>query len=177
MVDNPHANNWNAEHGYELNSTNTSVYPYRVFSSGLRDMFLTILGIDIDDTNEYCTGLSQGFRLSLHMPDQLPRLPDDFIHVPVEQEMYITIKPNVIATSNKLRKYSPKSRGCFFKSERQLRFFNLYSQQHCESECLTNFTKNECGCVKFSMPSKLNALEIENLPLKKLKQNLNRLNL
>lgn len=153
VVDNPNVSNWNAEHGYVLNSNETIVYPHRVFSSGLRDMFMTILGIELDPASEYCSELSQGFRLSIHMPDQLPQLPDDFIYVGIEQEVYITVKPYVIATSNGLRKYSAKSRGCFFKSERQLRFFRLYSQQHCELECLTNFTKNACGCVKFSMPS------------------------
>ena len=32
--------------------------------------------------------------------------------------------------------------------------FQNYSQSNCEMECYTNFTKKECGCVKFSMPSK-----------------------
>lgn len=48
--------------------------------------------------------------------------------------------------------YTPQVRGCYFRSERQLRFFKLYSQKKCEMECLSNFTHDECGCVQFYMP-------------------------
>lgn len=34
----------------------------------------------------------------------------------------------------------------------KLRFYKNYTQANCEMECLSNYTKNECGCVKFSMP-------------------------
>lgn len=42
----------------------------------------------------------------------------------------------------------------FFSTERQLRFFRTYTQYNCEAECLANFTQIQCGCVKFSMPSR-----------------------
>ncbi|XP_031635415.1 pickpocket protein 28-like [Contarinia nasturtii] len=86
------------------------------------------------------------------MPDELPKLQEEFIFIPVDQETYISVKPSVITTSNGLRSYSPKERGCYFKSERYLRFFREYSQRHCEIECGANFTNIKCGCVKFSMP-------------------------
>lgn len=44
-------------------------------------------------------------------------------------------------------------RQCFFDTERQLRFFKIYTQRNCELECLANFTVKTCGCAKFSMPS------------------------
>lgn len=147
--------NWNVESGYKLNVDQNEVYPFRVFSSGYGDMFLAILSLTLDDYegHQFCSDLSQGFRLSLHTPNELPRLPDEFIIIPVEQETYISVKPRTITTSKGLRGYSPAARGCFFKSERQLRFFKAYSQLNCESECSANFTKKICGCVKFSMPS------------------------
>lgn len=62
-----------------------------------------------------------------------------------------------MVTSSGLRDYyTPQVRGCYFRSERQLRFFKLYSQKKCEMECLSNFTRDECGCVQFYMPRKLN---------------------
>lgn len=44
------------------------------------------------------------------------------------------------------------SRQCYFNGERYLRFFQVYTQQNCELECLANYTMAKCGCVKFSMP-------------------------
>ncbi|XP_031635398.1 pickpocket protein 28-like [Contarinia nasturtii] len=143
---------WNIESGYDSNVDESKVYPKRVFGSGMRYMLAFILGISIDDPNQYCNDFSHGFRISLHTPDEFPRLPDEFIFIPVDQDIYISVKPNVITTSKGLRNYSPKDRGCYFKSERKLRFFNAYGQQNCDIECAANFTLASCGCVKFSMP-------------------------
>lgn len=153
VADNRNASHWNVEDGYGSNVDESEIYPYRVFGAGLRDILTMILGITVHDVHSLCSELAQGFRLSLHLPDELPRLPDDFVFIPFEQEIYISVKPNVITTSNGLRSYSPEERGCFFRSEHHLRFFKMYSQQKCETECLANFTKNECGCVTFAMPS------------------------
>lgn len=75
--------------------------------------------------------------------------------VPVSEDTLITIKPKMTITSEGLRSYNPNQRQCVFLSERSLHFYKVYSQRNCEDECLANFTKIECGCVKFSMPSKL----------------------
>lgn len=153
VEDNRNASYWNIEDGYEMNVNESEIYPYRVFGAGLRDILTMILGITVDDVHSLCSELAQGFRLLLHLPDELPRLPDDFVFIPIEQEIYISIKPNVITTSKGLSSYTAEERGCFFRSEHNLRFFKKYSQQKCELECLANFTKNSCGCVTFSMPS------------------------
>lgn len=92
--------------------------------------------------------------MALHSAYEIPQLSDDFIYVPLQQQIFISVKPKMITTSNRLRGYEPHDRGCFFKTERRLRFFKSYSQSKCELECLSNFTKNECGCVRFWMPSK-----------------------
>lgn len=136
---------------FDLIDIDKYLYPHRVFGAGLRNAAFMLMGIELDRAHEYCSVYGQGFRLSLHTPDVLPR---DFIHIPVEQEIYISIKPNFMMTSRGLRNYSPKRRGCYFKSERQLRFFKSYDQHNCELECLTNYTKESCNCVRFSMPRK-----------------------
>lgn len=64
-----------------------------------------------------------------------------------------SIKATQITTSDGLRGYEPSKRQCFFNSDRQLRFFKVYTQNNCEEECLANFTKQECGCARFFMPS------------------------
>lgn len=141
------------ETGYALDINESDIFPYRVFGCGLRDSLSVILGISIFDSLQFCSDRADGFHLSLHAPDELPRLPDEFIHIPAEQDIYISVKPRIIATSRGLRRYMPSLRGCYFKKGRILRFFQLYSQKNCESECLANFTNSLCGCVRFDMPS------------------------
>lgn len=154
MDKNPNATHWSVEDGFDVDVNETEVYPYRVFGASSRDVLNVMLGIEVDKSNEFCSELAHGFRVSLHTPDEIPRLPDDFIFVPIEQDVYISVKPNMIATSIGLYGYSSDERGCYFKSERRLRFFKSYNQENCELECLANATIDACGCVKFSMPSK-----------------------
>lgn len=155
-VDNSGKNSshWNMEIGYDSNVSENEIYPFRVFGCGSSDTLTILMGITIDDSQLYCSGSAPGFRVQLHNPSVIPRFPDDFIFVPFEQEVYISVRPNVITTSKGLRRYSPKKRGCYFKSERQLRFFRMYGQRNCEFECAANFTKKVCDCVQFHMPSK-----------------------
>lgn len=142
------------ENGYMHNANQSfRAYPHRVYGCGLRDAISVVLGIALDESHQLCSDLAPGFHISLHSPDKLPNLPDEFIHIPVEQDIYISVKPIMITTSKGLRRYAPEKRGCFFQTERKLRFFRTYNQQNCERECLANFTKAHCGCVRFSMPS------------------------
>lgn len=64
----------------------------------------------------------------------------------------VTISPEVIDVSEKLKSVDPFKRNCFFVDERPLQFFHLYNQMNCAFECIANHTLVECGCVKFSMP-------------------------
>lgn len=150
--DNPKATYWNMEDGYQSNVNESELYPYRTFGSGVRDSLTIFLSIILDKSHQLCSPYAPGFRISLHAPDDLPRMQNDFIHIPPDQDVYISIKPNVIATSRGLRQYSWHARGCYFKSERKLGFFQSYSQKKCELECLANYTKSQCGCVRFPMP-------------------------
>lgn len=94
------------------------------------------------------------------MPGQSLKITRHFLRVPLFEEAEILIKPTLTYTSGDLRSYTPKQRQCFFNSDRRLRFYKIYSKNNCESECLANFTNQECGCVKFSQPSNyLNELE------------------
>lgn len=63
------------------------------------------------------------------------------------------VKPTVMSTSEGLRSYAPRVRGCYFRTERQLRFFKSYSQQKCYRECYSDYLKATCGCVPFAFPS------------------------
>lgn len=100
-----------------------------------------------------CRGPVQGFKILLHTPGEIPQVSKHYIRVPLQQEVLISVKPNMITTSDELKYYKPSQRQCYFEKERYLKFFKVYTQRNCELECLTDHTLRNCGCVKFSMPS------------------------
>lgn len=151
---NPRANYWNVESGYRPNVNQSMVYPCRVFGSGANNAFGIMASSILDDSLEQCNFLAHGFHVWLHPPNELPQLSTDYTFVSIKQSARISIRPKITATSNGLRQYAPHVRGCYFQSERRLRFFRSYNQANCELECLTNHTRNECGCVPYWMLSK-----------------------
>ena len=79
-----------------------------------------------------------------------------YFRAPLNQEVVVSIKPDMMTTSDGLRDYDPHRRQCYFPEERHLAFYQSYTQQNCEVECLTNYTQNKCGCVGYHMPRKDN---------------------
>lgn len=150
MRDNPNATHWNVEDGYQTNVNEGELYPNRVFSK--TGSIRMKAELQIDKAFGVCNELFDGFKLSIHMPDELPKFDSNFILIPAQFNAYILVKPKRIDTSEGLRQYAPHTRGCFFKSERQL--------QKCELECLANFTKTECDCVEYWIPSELLLINI-----------------
>lgn len=154
VTDNKNASHWNLEDGYNNTDGNFSeTYPFRVFGAGARAGLFALLRLFEQDLEYLCRGPVQGFKILLHTPGEVPQVSKHYFRVPLLQEVLVSVKPQMITTSDGLRHYSPNRRQCYFNSERQLRFFKVYTQRNCELECLSNYTKSECGCVKFSMPS------------------------
>lgn len=155
--DNKKISGWNVEDGYSNKDSHgkvNEVYPNRVLGNGNRAGLLVAIQLLQENMEYMCRGPIQGFKFLLHMPGEVPQISKYYYRVPLEQEVIVQVKPNMITTSKNLRDYKPNQRQCYFSSERQLRFFKIYTQRNCELECLANFTKTKCGCVKFSSPSK-----------------------
>lgn len=165
----PKLQNWSMEGGYsnefiygaqnlEDDKFGRNEYPIRFGQAGLAAAFSIEVkrGDDIYNKNRpkkpKCESLNRGFKVALIVPGEALQMSKNFIYVSYDEDTFIAIKSKFITTSNGLRSYTPQQRRCFFNSERRLRFYRVYSQSSCEVECLTNFTKIECECVKFSMP-------------------------
>lgn len=100
-------NGWNVERGYGTADTFLS-FPLRVVNTGHKTALKISLKVPEADMDVHCRGSSvQGFKLMLHTPANMPRGEQDYIHVPVNNEVLLSIKPNIITTSNELRKYLP----------------------------------------------------------------------
>lgn len=157
---NSNMSHWTLDDGYEEDPVKEE-YPIRVTGSGqiaALDLGLILYERDFDYS---CRGFDQGFLVTLTTPGETLKLSSNSLRVPILENTLIKIYPKLTTTSNGLLSYKPNRRQCFFAFERRLRFFKMYTQNNCEAECLSNFTKNECKCVKFSMPSK-NSLESIN---------------
>lgn len=153
--DNPKAIHWHPENGYDETHANDTgkLYPHRSHGIGLMAGFRATLHILNQTTDFLCSGPILGFKVMIHRPDEIPQVSKNFFHVPANTDILITVKPNIFTTEARLIKYSPNQRQCFFTTEQKLRYFQHYNQRNCELECLANFTKSECGCIPFYMPS------------------------
>nr|XP_019536370.2 pickpocket protein 28-like [Aedes albopictus]XP_019556891.1 pickpocket protein 28-like [Aedes albopictus] len=142
---------WSLETGYREDA-DIDTYPVRVLGAGARAGLNILLRLYNYDLDYLCRGPVQGFKVSLHTSGEYPQVSKQYFRVPLHQEVIISVKPEMITTSEGLRHYAPHRRQCYFNYERRLKYFKVYTQQNCELECITNFTLQTCGCVKFSMP-------------------------
>lgn len=152
---NKNVSGWSLENGYENQVKSKLNYPIRVFNVKKSSTFGIAIRMHEQDFEYSCRGMIPGARIFIHTPgDTMPSARHSF-RIPLSEEVQISIRPKMMTTSETLRSYTTQQRQCFFNSERKLFFFKTYTQSNCEAECLSNFVKKQCGCVKFSMPSEL----------------------
>ncbi|XP_072945097.1 pickpocket protein 28-like [Epargyreus clarus] len=141
---------WTLDGGYPP-LTPFETYPYRGTGNGGKDTLVVTLNNFLSDLDYMCTNV-QGHKIFLHNPAELPSVWRHSINVPLSQEVTIAVKPKMMTTTVGLRPYSPLKRQCYFSDERYLRYFKIYTQSNCETECMVNFTHAICGCVHFGLP-------------------------
>ncbi|XP_055846905.1 pickpocket protein 28-like [Episyrphus balteatus] len=141
---------WNLENGYKKDSKSW-VFPNRVLGPGDKESLVVSFLDKKVNKQPLCRNSVGGFKVILHTPGEDPQVSKNFIQLPLDQSVSLTIRPNIMASGD-LRHYSPERRQCYYQNERYLRYFKVYTQANCESEWLANETLSECGCVKFSMP-------------------------
>ncbi|XP_055844560.1 pickpocket protein 28-like isoform X2 [Episyrphus balteatus] len=142
---------WDLENGYDPKA-NEDAFPYRVLDAGDVQSLVATLADRIEDKQEICRNYVQGFKILFHTPgDDVQILSKNYVSVPLDQSVSITITPKVV-TSDDLRHYTPEERQCYYQNEPKLMYFTVYTQANCELEWLNNATLLECGCIKIGMP-------------------------
>ncbi|XP_018568328.1 pickpocket protein 28-like [Anoplophora glabripennis] len=142
---------WTLENGYPV-GTPRDTFPRRAMSAGSSAGLFLLIKAFKQDLDYICKGPVQGFKVLLHHPAEIPRVSSNYFRVPLNQEVVVSIAPDMMTTSEGLTEYEPHRRQCYFPKEKYLRFFQYYTQQNCEVECLTNYTLVKCGCVAYHMP-------------------------
>ncbi|PSN34454.1 hypothetical protein C0J52_20177 [Blattella germanica] len=151
----PNTSLWSYEKQYSDSDSN-DVYPRRAMTNGGRGGLLLLLELTKKDIDALCSMVVHGVKVILTNPADYPvDVLNQYISIPFDRNVIVGIRPRVMTTTDGLKNYLPQRRLCYFSNERYLRYFNLYTQQNCNIECLTNYTLKLCGCVTFFMPRKL----------------------
>lgn len=106
MEHNELGHQWNLESGYSAEAS-LKPYPVRVLSAGARAGLIILLPLYKQDLDYICRGAVQGFKIHLHTPGEIPRVSKQYFRVPINQEVIVAVKPNMMTTSEGLRGYNP----------------------------------------------------------------------
>ncbi|XP_022910283.2 pickpocket protein 28-like [Onthophagus taurus] len=155
--------NYNVLNGY---GQSLSAYPRRALFTGAKYGLNVVLKINEKYNDKKCGDLLRGYKIILHHPTEFPRSTLHYFRLPLKQAVVAAVTPQMINTKNTLLSYSYERRQCYFERERKLEYFNIYTQQNCELECLTNYIEKTFGCVNFYMPRRTdsNICSPVNLP-------------
>ncbi|XP_028141320.1 pickpocket protein 28-like isoform X2 [Diabrotica virgifera virgifera] len=151
MTHGRHSEGWSLEDGYPK-TAKKDTFPRRAMSAGLSAGLYLVLKAYEPDLDYLCRGPVQGFKILLHHPAEVPRVQLQYFRAPLNHEVVVSLKPDMMTTSEGLREYDPHRRQCYFPSERYLTYYKSYTQQNCQVECLTNYTLAKCGCIAYHMP-------------------------
>ena len=91
----------------------------------------------------------------IHRPDELQ---SDRKHVFLHEtkSAKIILRPKITTTDESLRRLRPEIRTCYFKDERKLKYFKIYTKKNCLDECHSDLTFEICECVNYHDARKLN---------------------
>ncbi|KAK5641669.1 hypothetical protein RI129_010216 [Pyrocoelia pectoralis] len=139
---------WTLERGYPPGQ-NLHAFPRRTFMPGIDGGFaLRFLYTNHSHIDYLCGESLQGYKVALHHPSEFPNM-DKHFRLPLDQAVFVAIKPSMITVSNELLNYPPKVRECYFDKERNLSSYLFYTQSNCLNECLANYTSAHCRCIPF----------------------------
>lgn len=125
-------------------------YPIHMDINSGRTEFILNIETTKDTRNPFLTVTSTSHIL-IHASDVLPGFEHSSQKLSLMPGIVIIaeVTPEVTITDDDLRMLSPEARECYFDDEKQLKFFEIYSETNCKFECYTNLTFKTCGCVGF----------------------------
>lgn len=90
VKDNNDSNDWNLEDGYhkiDRNKRFSETYPRRVLDSGDGSGLHIFLTTNRTQFEYICRGPTQGFKVVLHMPGEIPQVSRNFFRMPAKREV------------------------------------------------------------------------------------------
>lgn len=145
----PRSTKWSLEGGYS--SRETDLHPQRAAGAG------DIAGLSFQIWRKIAEvkaaeSFQKGFKLVLHLPNEVPRFDKQFWRFPLEKSASLIVRPTYIETDEQLRGYDIHVRKCYFAGEKELKYFKIYTRTNCQTECAANYTLELCNCIHHSSP-------------------------
>ncbi|XP_018903260.2 pickpocket protein 28-like isoform X1 [Bemisia tabaci] len=145
---------WTLEKGYDTQSFNwAEMVPLRTVGDERRQPLGAAISLDLHDYDDTCYAGFRGYHLSVHSPTETASSPIHswypIVHGALNQ---LKLKVHLKQTSESMRSWPVKKRGCYFDNERHLYYFSTYSERNCVSECLSNRSFTVCNCVPLHLP-------------------------
>lgn len=61
----------------------------------------------MEDRDNICRAGMQGFKIVLHNPGEMPQMSKKYFRIPLDQQVILSVQPNIITTSDGLGNYEP----------------------------------------------------------------------
>ncbi|XP_060876363.1 pickpocket protein 28-like isoform X1 [Metopolophium dirhodum] len=142
---------WTPETGYSRNATPFDV-PWRVTGDTVDNAVRLIFDLTNENLGDHCPKRESGLTLIVHSPADVPVGIQPTAYVTGSSMLSVALSLNIIRTSHKIKKWTPKLRNCYYQHEKKLKFFKIYTLHNCEMECRANNTFNVCGCNAYFQP-------------------------
>nr|CAI5824716.1 unnamed protein product [Callosobruchus analis] len=140
--------NWDVDKGYSNVTDAFSTYPFNAYLSGYGNGLHITFKQLASELDYLCLQTLQGFSVSLHAPHVVPQLNKEFFQVSFGDAVMALVLPKVMKTSQKVRKYHPNTRECYFTNEKPLRYFKQYTPNAFFCDC-------KPSCVEITYDAKL----------------------
>ncbi|XP_037048477.1 pickpocket protein 28-like [Bradysia coprophila] len=130
---------WNRDSGFTKGlPAKDYTYPFRAFTT--EHSFS--IRFNATQSGQISRFNSEFILIYFHAPDELPLVNPHAVSTIISAEKHNSIKltPKLVV------------RQCYYGHERHLKYYKTYTQSHCESECLADYTLDQCGCVPYFMP-------------------------
>jgi hypothetical protein len=69
--------------------------------------------------------------------------------LPLGRELLLRVNPTSGHCTKAVRQVAPSIRQCVFESEMKLKYFPVYSEINCITECRMDYTIHYCNCSHF----------------------------
>ena len=121
---------------------------HSIISAGHQAGLGLILDSNLDDSAA-TTGSFDGFKIRLHESVDFPEVIEQgFIAGPGLMKV-VAVDLMTFKHTNEVAKLDARQRNCYVEGDRELKYFNNYTQSACRIECMIKEMINQCQCLPY----------------------------
>uniref|UniRef100_A0A1I8PAZ4 Sodium channel protein Nach n=1 Tax=Stomoxys calcitrans TaxID=35570 RepID=A0A1I8PAZ4_STOCA len=130
---------------FNLNQTYNLKFTNQLAYAGFRNGLSLILYYN-DTLYKNLRSYSLGFKILMQEANAFPSAHSTNKFIPLNEEVFISIKPTETFCSQAVKDLSFEERQCTFPYEYKLRYFSSYVAANCELNCRVTMMVKFCGC-------------------------------